>query len=828
MQRFEANICAGEIAAAYAAGHIHASAAIKIAFLRGKAASKVSKKGAMAAVGLGPEQAEKRIRDFGLEGAVTVACLNSVESVTISGDCEAIDKAVQDLSSLGVFARKLRTGNRAYHSSHMKDVGGLYEKMLVDALGSESRGSYCEVNGEDSKKPIMISTSLGNSVEAHLTQLPAYWRTNLESPVLFSSALNLLNLSCEYHFVEIGPHAALEGPVSQMRSSRGVRRDAWPYQPTVLRTKSSAKTMLRTLGALWTQGFDIDFDQVNQVYMAKNIPAVVTSLPSYPWEHDKLLWIESRTSVEMRNRLYARDELLGTSVSSANKLSRTWRNQLRLDDAPWLKGYKINGECILSVGSYVSLILRAMRQLLDLQSRGGHNLTPCEIRDMKFGDELHLPWQGHVELVTELSPTQAHVSGCREDSWAFHVMSITGVEQTVHASGTIQTTTEASLNRARWSMLQPERIQFEEQSVDSWYEHFASIGIEYENEFRYLDRISCGSYYQRRIAIVDNSLSLDPHTKPADIALRDAHEPLSIDAMFQAGLITSMGKLPSVSRAQTPKSVDSFTIDLAAFPSGNTEIISATSASSAASKIDAIVLDSSRGGKQIVAAFEGVSMAPIPQKVRAEKETRNPVSRIHWKPDISFVQAQDSWHLLEPYFTEFIQCRVDLEDQQRSILDLHLACAIDLLAHQSIHTRIKLVSESKDDGLDALLRDILRADTPYARCEAIVWMSPADCSTSGTGIASESGAKHSGANNVIILKVGPNSLPMAKDSANLKPCFRETRHNLPRRRSKRCNLMIYSLLFQTIAILCLKAWESLAWVPCLVALEEKYFLFVMS
>ena len=124
----------------------------------------------MAAVGLSPEQTEMKIRDLGLKDAVCVACLNSLESVTISGNFEAIEKVVADLSGQGVFVRKIRSGDRAYHSPHMKDVGSFYEKMLSEALGLQSKDLQVSVDREISNQTTMISTTHGNFVDARTTK----------------------------------------------------------------------------------------------------------------------------------------------------------------------------------------------------------------------------------------------------------------------------------------------------------------------------------------------------------------------------------------------------------------------------------------------------------------------------------------------------------------------------------------------------------------------------------------------------------------------------------------------------------------------------------
>jgi len=81
----------GEIAAAYAAGFLSSTEAITIAYYRGYVVSKLSVKGQMMAVGLGQEEAQAEIDRNGLADKVRVACVNSPENVTLSGDADGIE-----------------------------------------------------------------------------------------------------------------------------------------------------------------------------------------------------------------------------------------------------------------------------------------------------------------------------------------------------------------------------------------------------------------------------------------------------------------------------------------------------------------------------------------------------------------------------------------------------------------------------------------------------------------------------------------------------------------------------------------------------------------
>ena len=94
----------GEIAGAYAAEAITAKEAILIAMFRGAAATRQTKPGAMAAIGLSWQEAEKYLMPN-----ISIACDNSPSNVTISGDTDAVEMVIKRIHQSGanVLARKL-------------------------------------------------------------------------------------------------------------------------------------------------------------------------------------------------------------------------------------------------------------------------------------------------------------------------------------------------------------------------------------------------------------------------------------------------------------------------------------------------------------------------------------------------------------------------------------------------------------------------------------------------------------------------------------------------------------------------------------------------
>ena len=82
-----------------------------------------SPNGAMMAVGLESNLVTQTIHDIRLQDKLNIACVNSPENVTVSGDEEAVDLLATSCQERNIFARKLKTHGRAYHSRHMLTIG---------------------------------------------------------------------------------------------------------------------------------------------------------------------------------------------------------------------------------------------------------------------------------------------------------------------------------------------------------------------------------------------------------------------------------------------------------------------------------------------------------------------------------------------------------------------------------------------------------------------------------------------------------------------------------------------------------------------------------
>ncbi|KAI9646807.1 hypothetical protein NHQ30_004806 [Ciborinia camelliae] len=199
--------------------------------------------GAMMSVNLSESEAESYLVKVPLPGHVSVACINSPNNITLSGDEITIDELQVSLERDGVFARKLRTGV-AYHSAAMHQVAGEY-------LSSLGRLEPRDLHGGN---PFMVSTVTSQKVTTISLLDPQCWFDNLVSPVRFAEALQYIVHSAPKvdglkpipNYLEIGPHGALQRPVRDSLAYAG--NSTARYGTMLSKQDSPSKTILQLVG----------------------------------------------------------------------------------------------------------------------------------------------------------------------------------------------------------------------------------------------------------------------------------------------------------------------------------------------------------------------------------------------------------------------------------------------------------------------------------------------------------------------------------------------------------------------------------------------------
>lgn len=336
----------GEIAAAYSAGLVTEQEAIITAYLRGKAVSRNIQDGEMMAVGT---DALEVLPDLATEeGPVMVACHNSPESLTLSGDTAAVEEVKEILQRENKFARVLATGGNAYHSHHMQEVGEGYEnEMHVTASRVPSRGTSTTRKNSIGLPVKFFSSVYGKQFPSKILG-PHYWRENLESPVLFHEAVSeMVTIMQPEVMVEIGPHSALMAPLRQISKSMSSDTKFPEYLSAIKRNSNNVKDILELAGTFFVKGYHIDLARVNAVENddAKNpwVGKTVIDLPHYQWQYsENILLHENRYTKEWRLRMHPRHDVLGSRIPGGSKTEPVWRNVLRSKDLAWLGDHRVS------------------------------------------------------------------------------------------------------------------------------------------------------------------------------------------------------------------------------------------------------------------------------------------------------------------------------------------------------------------------------------------------------------------------------------------------------------------------------------------------------
>ena len=627
----------GEIAAAYAAGHMSSFYAIAIAYTRGQIVSSAPSDGAMAAVGIGSDEAENFIQTQHVAQQVCVACINSPENVTLSGDASAIDLLCSLIQSRGKFTRRLKTGGRAYHSHHMKPLGEGYESMLsaIKQIEISLGKHYVCMNPEQiMENTTMISSCLARCVTSVETSNPVYWRHNLESPVLFNAAGGILLDSERYQLIEIGPHPTLELPIKQIQSGLAADQGDTPYFSALYRDKDSERSALNLVGSLWALGYPVAFNKVNKMnrlcleaWQGEDTkPRVLQNLPTYKWDYSEPLWREPRASVEFRLRKFPRDELLGSLIPGASGFTSTWRNLLGVADVPWLQDHKLANIVIFPGAGYIAMASKAVQQLVTTETED----LALEIHHMKIMRSLTLSPGERVELFTELTPRR--ISNALDSSswWQFTIMTFHQGRSIKHASGSVGFTPKSNARRLATPCLAHDTAP---QAIRNWYIQFLKVGLNFGPTFQSLSEVSnprMRNAMTTTAKMVELPVILDEHS---NLYKHDVH-PITVDALLQAGIIaTTKGVLERL-RAMIPVTIECLRI----YPHFQHEKIPYYSIHTSANMVGpgaAIIQSELRGlDKEPLIQLSDVKAAPFHGST-AEESTRHPMLRVVWQPDLS-------------------------------------------------------------------------------------------------------------------------------------------------------------------------------------------------
>ncbi|KAI0805327.1 putative polyketide synthase [Xylaria sp. FL0064] len=395
----------GEIAAAFCAGALSRESAWKIAYYRGLVASLLAKssatKGAMMAVGMAADKTQSYIDRVtsalgGGKYHLTVACITSPASVTVSGDEAHVDYLRGLLETNKVFCRKLRV-EVAFHSSQMQEIADQYLEEITPLNRPDSAAEM-----DRTGRPAIVSSMTGTWIPPEEMAEPEYWVCNLVSPVLFAGALATMMIRPQPQppraesgreklkidtLVEVGPHSALQAPVREILRGIDNIDGNVAYVSLLSRGASAIDSLLGAMGRLHCLGHTLALGRVNRDPEEDRAMVTVTTLPPYAFNHSKGYWHESRASRGYRLRQHPVYPHLGAPEADFNPLEAKWRKIIRIDHMPWVEDHKINGTILYPAAGMLVMAIEAAHQLAD----PGKTVASFIIRNVTLHAALNLP-----------------------------------------------------------------------------------------------------------------------------------------------------------------------------------------------------------------------------------------------------------------------------------------------------------------------------------------------------------------------------------------------------------------------------------------------------
>ncbi|KAK0703447.1 hypothetical protein B0T26DRAFT_658569 [Lasiosphaeria miniovina] len=346
----------GEIAAAYAAGFLSREDAWKLAFHRGKCAAALKHlRGRMLAVALSESVVGEYI-GLARPRSVAVACVNSPQLVTLSGDEDSILTIKAELDRKGIFNVLVAT-ETAYHSHHMKLVSQQYQRSISDIKPCTGFGiaMYSSVTGAE-----ISALELG----------PLYWATNLCEPVQFSKAVasmmkpSLPDRPVPNASIEVSPHRVWPKALKQILDDIGFRNSPVPYHSMLERGRDAIGSVLQLVGDLFLCGTRVDLGWFFKRFVPAR-PKCLVDLPRYPWDHSRTYWQESHISRANRFRQYGRRDFVGSlSDDAVFPFEPRWRGHFRTTENPWILDHKVQNKILYPAAGMVVMAIEAVRQVI--------------------------------------------------------------------------------------------------------------------------------------------------------------------------------------------------------------------------------------------------------------------------------------------------------------------------------------------------------------------------------------------------------------------------------------------------------------------------------
>ena len=642
----------GEIGSAYTIGALSHEDAIAVAYHRGTVSATIKAKsglsGAMLAMGMAKADALPLIQGL-KSGRAVVACENSPSSITVSGDESTVSELLDILQAQRIFARKLFV-DTAYHSHHMEVVADDYLKALDGLEVQKSNGIqfFSSVTGE----------------QADVRELNTkYWVANMVSEVKFSDSLRKMCQEATVGkkrrkksgtpeidmLIEVGPHAALAGPIKQILQTGFTNNKTISYGSVLARNTNGVDTTLKLIEKLYEKGYKLDFASINRANGTES-KQVLVDLPPYAWNHSTPLWAESRLSRAYRNRKYPRTDLLGVLDKNSNSLEPRWRNVIRPSEIPWIRDHKVQSNIVYPAAGYVTMAVEAAHQrALDRAI----DVAGFILREITIGTALLVPEdQPEIETLISLRPYNEGTKSTSDvwdefcvfsvtetDAWTEHCRGLISVQKVAgHTEVDGGNQDRADAESYAQLMNGSKRDIYTNMNITEFYDGLRGIGLDYGPTFANLTSIKARpNECVATISIPDTAAVM-----PEQFQFPFVIHPSTLDSCFHplfSAITAASGPLKA---PMVPVYIEQIVVssDITSNPGHEFKIIAdAAPADFRQHRTNMLVFDESQSTSQPMVNIRGLTCTSLSddRSFGSDGEAKKLCYRMLWRADVDFM-----------------------------------------------------------------------------------------------------------------------------------------------------------------------------------------------
>jgi hypothetical protein len=447
---------------------------------------------------------------------------------------------------------------------------------------------------------------------------PQYWQDNLESPVLFHSAVTRLLAESDQTFIhlEVGPHSALAGPLRQIYKETG---STIQYASVLTRGKNDTQSFLESVGQLYCGGVKIHFPTPEDA-------KVLTDLPTYPWHYEASYWAETRVMSNWRFRKHLPHDLLGLRTLESNDVDPTWRNNLRIVDVPWLRDHCVGNDIVFPAAAYMAMAGEAVFQIT-----GSRDYT---LRDVEFSTAMVLRESKSAEIMTTLR--KKRLTSTLDSNWyEFSIVSHDGTAWNRHCSGLIIN------GRASTAPAPKVNVYVKDVSSKRWYQTMSRVGLNYGSRFIGLEDITASSAEKKAaMSIMDRQVESE-----SSYALH----PTTLDLILQSWTVASVkGEHRLFTKLFLPTFIEEFYVRPAMSKMIKVNTVAIGPSGTARGESYGVA------NGEVVYFLKGFKGAPLNQQ-GMEKPAEQKALHLQWKPDFTFT---DATKLMRPSYDSTFQLRM--------------------------------------------------------------------------------------------------------------------------------------------------------------------------